>query len=130
LPQAAATDGNSQPPVSDHPSPANSIPASSNGKNLMPNQNDSSTVSEKIISNNEEINELHGDWMLVTRRKKSQPGPTHPSKNVTNKINRFTSLSHLVHQVKPIQVTNKNIPKPKSNEAPRVKKNHMETKRR
>jgi len=96
----------------------------------MPNQNDSSTDLVNIISNDEEINELHGDWMLVTRKKKSQPGPTHNPKNVNNKSNRFQPLSQLAHHVKPNQVTNKNIPKPLFNAAPRVIKNHMETIRR
>jgi len=96
----------------------------------MPSQNYSPTDLEKVISNDEEINELHGDWMLVTRKKKSQTGPTHLPKNVTSKSNRFTSLSQLAHQVKPIQVSNKTNPRPKKIEASRVNKNHTETKRR
>lgn len=96
----------------------------------MLNQNDSPTDLENIISNDEEINEFYGDLMLVTRKKKSQSGPTQNSKNVHNKSKRFQPLSQLAHQVKPNYATNKNILKPLFNSAPRVIKSHMETKRR
>lgn len=128
--QAAANQGNHQPPVSGNQSSEHSMPTPSNGKNLMPNQNASPTVSENINSIDDEINEIHGDWMLVTRKKKSQVGPTHNSKHVTNKSNKFSPLSQLAHHVKPIQVTNKNIPKPKFSVAPRMNKERIETKRR
>jgi len=130
LNHAAATKVNGQSPVLDQQPPAHSSPASSNGKNLMSHQYDSATVLENINSNDEELKELHGDWMFVTRKKKSQPGPTPISKNVANKSNKFSSLSQQAHQVKLNHVTNNYIPKPKFNVPPRVTKSNMETKRR
>jgi len=59
------------------------------------------TEKEKIITINDTNHQLHGDWLLVTRRKKT---PNHPSLNVpkiaNQKSNRFNALSTLAHQSK------------------------------
>lgn len=43
-----------------------------NGKELITNQNYSQTDNGNIISIDEGIKEIHGEWLLVTRKKKEQ----------------------------------------------------------
>jgi hypothetical protein len=94
--------------------------------------NDVSNNNGGIISIEEGTKELHGDWLLVTRRKKttkiSQP---HTTKNATqNKTNRFSLLNHMAHQIKHNPSHNKTDPRPSPHEATRAHKNPDAKKRR
>lgn len=72
------------------------------------------------MSINEGPTELHGEWLLVTRRKK----PSHGQPSNNNK-NRFSPLT-TAHQNKPT-----NLPsKPNPHEIPRASKTNYEAKRR
>lgn len=79
-----------------------------NGNVSIPNHNDLSTINDKLISNDEGINELHGDWLLVTRRKKTATNPSfNAHKNVTHRANKFSALSNLAPQNRPNPTTQK-----------------------
>ena len=90
-----------------------------------------STDDEKIISNNEGNKELHGDWLLVTRKKKTSNNPAFIStKTVTHKSNRFNALSHTPQNTKPGPHTTKLPPRLKPNDTARASKTKFEPKRR
>jgi CDGSH-type Zn-finger protein len=75
---------------------------SQNGKTVTPSPQSSLTNDGNIIGINGESNELHGDWLLVTRKKKvSNNPPLFTPKNVTPKTNRFTALSSQTQKTKP-----------------------------
>lgn len=89
------------------------------------------TEKEIITSNNGENHKLHGDWLLVTRRKKPQNHSTlNDSKTITQKGNRFNVLSALAHQPNTSTANKKFSPRPKTNEASHGNNSHYETKRR
>jgi len=81
----------------------------------------------KLISNNEGNKELHGDWLLVTRRKKAT---NNSAKAVTHKPNRFSPLSLTPQKVKPGPPTPKLPPRPNFNDLARANKSNVEPKRR
>jgi len=58
-----------------------SIPTSQNSQEFNASPSQKSTEKEAIISNDEGVKDIHGDWMLVTRRKRSNiPSPFSHSK--------------------------------------------------
>jgi len=66
-----------------------------------------------IISNDEEVKDLHGDWLLVTKRKKTTNHPTlNALKSVTYTTNKFNVLAPQAHQVKPSATQYKLPPRP------------------
>jgi len=71
-----------------------SIPENQKGKAVTDWSNESITNDDKIIGIDGENNELHGDWLLVTRKKKQpkNPKPILP-KTVTSKGNSFNALN-------------------------------------
>jgi len=71
---------------------------------FMANYNDVPIINGGVIGINEGTQELHRDWLLVIRRKKTanhQQSTLSKSTN-HNKANRFSALSSLAHQTKPI----------------------------
>jgi hypothetical protein len=87
---------------------------------------------ERNINNNEESKELHGDWLLVTRRKK-QPNmsPVSDSKTVNNnKGNKFNALSNLTHQPNDSPTIQKFPPRPHATNIARPIKTNENSKRR
>jgi len=59
-----------------------------NGTTINAANNEIPTEKEKIITINDTNHQLHGDWLLVTRRKKT---PNHPSLNVPKIANQKTN---------------------------------------
>jgi hypothetical protein len=119
-------------PTSIQPQPTNLDPQPSNTDpvNSAPIQAPAVTKPVPIISNNDSIDELHGDWLLVTRRKKkpiNMPTPPAP-KSATHK-NKFMALSPMAHTPKINQHQNF-PPRPKSHEIPRSNINNTDPKRR
>jgi hypothetical protein len=107
------------------------MPESSNGKavNFVPN--DLSVIKGNIISIDEGNKELHGDWLLVTRKKKSTSNPTLiSSKPVTNKTNRFTPLTSVTQNNRPAPLNQKFPPRPNPNDITRANKPTNDPKRR
>lgn len=109
-----------------------SIPTSQNGQEFNASTTNQSTEKEAIISNDEGVKDIHGDWMLVTRRKRSNiPSHSLTPKNVTLKNYRLpTNSSPLVHQPKLLASTNKLPPRPNINDSNRANKTSFDPKRR
>jgi hypothetical protein len=85
----------------------------------------------KVISNNEGNKDLHGDWLLVTRKKKLPINSTpFSAKAGNNSNNRYSVLSNSSHKTKPGPHTTKYSPRPKSIAIPRASSSKQETKRR
>jgi len=84
-----------------HSHQPHSIPESSKGTAVTDSTKELLAHNGNIISINGENNELHGDWLLVTRKKKLPKNPTLiSSKTVTPKTNRFNALNNLTHKTK------------------------------
>jgi hypothetical protein len=108
-----------------------SLASSNNGNPFNASINAIQTETEKINSNNRENQELHGDWLLVTRRKKPQiQHPLSDKKTVTHKANKFSSLSAMTHQSKTDTANHKFPSRPKPNEVSRGIISYNESKRR
>jgi len=81
-----------------------------NGNNLIAGIKETVAEKGKGINNNDENHLLHGDWLVVTRRKKSiNQNALNVQKNVTQKHNRYNVLSFLVNQSK-VDPTNNKLP--------------------
>jgi hypothetical protein len=82
-------------------------------------------------SNKEESKELHGDWHLVTRRKKqpSQPSSLSQKTVIHNKSNKFNVLSNLTHQPSYSPATQKLPPRPHATNIARPNKGNTDPKR-
>jgi len=86
---------------------------------------------DKIISIDGENNELHGDWLLVTRKKKIPKNPISiSSKTFTPKVNRFNALNNLTHKNKAGPPNHNTQPHPYPYEQSRAPQIPKETKRR
>ncbi|KAK2458256.1 zinc ion binding / nucleic acid binding protein [Trifolium repens] len=124
IPTPTPTSGQPQP-INLDPQPSNTDP-----KNSAPTQAPAVTTPVPIISNNDGIDELHGDWLLVTRRKKKPINmPTPPSPKSANHKNKFMALSPMAHTPKINQHQNF-PPRPKSHEIPRSNISNTDPKRR
>lgn len=85
----------------------------------------------EITSNNEGNKNLHGDWLLVTRKKKTTNNSALiAAKTVTHKTNRYCALSHNPQKVKLGPSIPKLPPRPKLNDIARANQNKSEPKRR
>jgi hypothetical protein len=117
-----------------NPSQQQLIVASQNGTELTAGTEDKETEKEQIKNNKDESSKLHGDWLLVTRRKKQTNHlPTKILKPVTQKItNKFSVLYPLAHQnnSKATLVNKKLPPRPKTSEIARTNKGSTDPKRR
>jgi hypothetical protein len=84
----------------------------------------------KIISNNEGNKDPHGDWLLITRKKKATITPSlNNSKTVTPKANRFSALSIPPQNAKPAPPLHKLPPRPKPADTTRTSKTTYKPKR-
>jgi hypothetical protein len=105
-------------------------PETSNGNHSSQNQNDLSAFNGKITSIDDGTKDLHGDWLLVTRRKKVNNNPNfNAQKAAKTKSNRFSSLSNLAHQEESTPQPNL-PPRPKPNDIQRTSKSAFDPKRR
>jgi hypothetical protein len=103
------------------------INGASNGKNSSCNQNHSTAINGEIISIDDGAKDLHGDWLLVTRRKKASNNSNFNNpKTDKPKTNRFSSLSNLAHQGESSLLP----PKPKPSDTQRTNRSSFEPKRR
>ncbi|GAU50505.1 hypothetical protein TSUD_409800 [Trifolium subterraneum] len=114
------------------PNQTQSIQDPQNGKILNAGADPKVLEKEIIIRNNEENNVLHGDWLLVSRRRKPTNRSSSNSKtaHATNKGNKFNDLSHLAHQTNSNSGYPKLPPRPQINEIARPNKGNMDPKRR
>lgn len=113
-------ENNHQQPTTAMPPPSIPAATNSNGTDLIPSQNDMSKINGNLIIIDEGINELHGDWLLVTRRKKTaNTPPINAHKNMNNRTNKFSVLSNLASQNKPNPSTHKLPPKPSPSDVSR-----------
>ncbi|XP_045791942.1 uncharacterized protein LOC123886693 [Trifolium pratense] len=104
---------------------------SQNGIELNAGAEEKETEKEQITNNKDESSKLHGDWLLVTRRKKKSHQPTtENSKSVTHTTNNFNVLSPLAHQKKSKAINQKLPPRPKGSEIARPNKSSTDPKRR
>ncbi|XP_045810073.1 uncharacterized protein LOC123904449 [Trifolium pratense] len=104
---------------------------SQNGIELNAGAEEKETEKEQITNNKDESSKLHGDWLLVTRRKKkSHQLTTENSKSVTHTTNNFNVLSPLAHQKKSKAINQKLPPRPKESEIARPNKRNTDPKRR
>ena len=72
------------------------IPESQKGNAVTILPKESSAHNENIISIDGENNEVHSDWLLLSRKKKPPKSPTSNfSKTVTPKVNRFNAINSL-----------------------------------
>jgi hypothetical protein len=72
------------------------IPESQNGKAITVFTQESLANDDRIICNAGENNELHGDWLVVTRKKRVPNNTTlFSSKTITPKGNRFNALANI-----------------------------------
>jgi len=107
------------------------ITGSQNGKAVTNFSQESSAHNDKIISIGEGDNELHGDWLLVTRRKKIPTNPTSNSlKTVNHKANRFNALNSLTQKNKLGPSNHLTQPHPNPTNLTRAPQIPKETKRR
>ena len=131
--QAANTHhGSSQPLQQPGPTIIESqlIPDSQNGKAVIISSQESLSNNEKITSIDGATNELHGDWLLVTRKKKIPNSSIFSStKTATPKANRFHALNFALQKRHgpPNQITPSRPSAPVQPRAPHTPK---ETKRR
>jgi len=85
----------------------------------------------KIISNDEGNKELHGDWLLVTKKKKATNNSAlNSAKTVPHKTNRYSALSTTPQKVKVGPPISKLPPRPKPNDLARANNKSYEPKRR
>jgi hypothetical protein len=128
--------GHQSPIVTNHPPPPpQSNPPkdtlnadAGNEKELMTNNIDSQTVQETISNIDEGIKELHGDWLLVTRKKKQTNSSTSHKSNTKN--NWSTNQPHTPTHSKTPTPQHKFPPRPKPNEIPRAQNSSTDPKRR
>ena len=89
---AANHEGNQK---SDQHNLMQSIQASQNGNDIINPHIILSPDNGKVISINEGNKELHGDWLLVTRKKKAPINQAlNSAKTVNHKTNRLTALAN------------------------------------
>lgn len=70
-----------------------SMPESQNGKAVTVSPEQSLPNNDEIISIDGKINELHGDWLLVTRKKKISHNSNYSSSKAVKPLtNRFHAL--------------------------------------
>ena len=91
-------------------------------QSILASQNDNDIITPpiilspdngKVISINDGNKDLHGDWLLVTRKKKTPINPTlNSAKTVNYKANRFSALSISPQTVKPGPHSTKPSPRP------------------
>jgi len=84
----------------------------------------------KIIAINEGNENLHGDWLVVTRKNKKPINSPYTQKTVTQKSNRFSLLSNSSHKVKPGPQPTKFPAHPKTADTARASSSNHDTKRR
>lgn len=126
---AANSHGESSQTQHSMPTTTQLIPDPENGKAVSIFPNKSSAHNDKIISNDEGNNELHGDWLLVTRKKRILIGPTSNSTKSASH-NCFTALNNLTQKAKPDPPYQPTNSRPYPIEPPRATKNHKDQKRR
>jgi len=104
---------------------------SQNGKAVTNFSQELSSHNDKIISIDEGNNELDGDWLLVTRRKKFSTNPTTNSSKVVNiKANKFNALNSLTQKNKHGPSNHLSKPRPTPTDLTRAPQIPKETKRR
>ncbi|MCH82243.1 hypothetical protein A2U01_0003044, partial [Trifolium medium] len=94
---------------------------SGSGNAMNANQEIPQTAQDTIISINEGTKEIHGDWLLVTRKKKQTHNPS--SKTSAKPTN-------LSHANKPLLNSPNFPPRPKPHEINRAQTSHSDPKRR
>lgn len=108
-------------------------------ENTLNGSNDEIPIEKETKMEKGKSQELHGDWLLVTRRKKNQyHTPSIDSKTATQKVNRFNPLAHhsklATPRPKAKDASRGNPPRPKQNDASRGNNTpittHYETKKR
>jgi hypothetical protein len=123
-PQASQQKSNSRQPQS--------TSAAQNGNIVTADVDPKETNKEISNRNNEENKELHGDWLLVTRRKKqpNQPSSSGSKTDILNKSNKFNVLSNLAHQPSYRPATQKLPPRPHVTNIARPNNGNIDPKRR
>ncbi|KEH25877.1 DUF4283 domain protein [Medicago truncatula] len=106
----------------------NSMSQNSNGNEINAINEDESILNGGVITINEGTQELHGDWLLVSRRKKPAniQQSTHSKNDSQNKANKFSVLTNTAHQSKP----NSYPSRPSLHVIPQNTKNSTDLKRR
>jgi len=102
-----------------------------NGKAVTNFTMESLANNDKIIGIDDEINELHGEWLLVTRKKRFPKNPTPlAAKNTSSKNNRFNALNTMTDKNKTGPPNQTTQPRPFTFDQPRASQTLKETKRR
>jgi hypothetical protein len=124
-PQASQQKSNSSQPQS-------TSAAAQNGNIVTADVDPKATNKEINSSNNEESKELHGDWLLVTRRRKQPNQSSSPGSktDILNKSNKFNVLSNLAHQPSYRPATQKLPPRPHATNIARPNNGNTDPKRR
>lgn len=106
-------------------------PENNNGTAVSFSSQQSLANNGTIISNDGEHQDLHGDWLLVTRKKRIPINPTlFPSKTATAKPNRYNALNSLNAPNKNGPHKHNSQPRPLAPAQPRSILVPKETKRR
>jgi hypothetical protein len=115
-----------------NPSQPQSTSAPPNENTVTIDEDPKVTNKERNSNTNEDSKELHGDWLLVTRRKKqpNQPSPSDSKTVILNKKNKFNVLSNLTQQPSYSPVTQKLPPRPHVTNIARPNKGNADPKRR
>ncbi|MCH79387.1 hypothetical protein A2U01_0000136 [Trifolium medium] len=118
-----------QKPNSSQPQPT-LVPQNGNTSNNDADPRE--TNKERNPNDNEGSKELHGDWLLVTRRKKppNQPSSSAPKIDTHVKSNKFNALANLPHQPNYSSATPKLPPRPHATNIARPNKGNADPKRR
>jgi hypothetical protein len=112
--------------------PQSTSVAAQNGNIVTADLDPKETNKEINNNNNEESKELHGDWLLVTRRKKqpNQPSSSGSKTAILNKSNKFNVLSNLAHQASHRPATQNLPPRPHATNIARPNNGNTDPKRR
>lgn len=117
--------------MSDQHNLTQSILASQNGNDIITPPIILSPDNGKVTSINEGNEDLHGDWLVVTRKKKTPINPAlNSAKTVNYKANRFSALSISPQKVKPGPHSTKPSPRPNLVDTTHASSISHETKRR
>lgn len=117
--------------MSDQHNLTQSILASQNGNSIITPPIILSTYNGKVTSINEGNKDLHGDWLVVTRKKKTPINPAlNSAKTVNYKANHFSALSISPQKVKPGPHSTKPSARPNLVDTTHASSISHETKRR